>query len=135
MKIEKLQKNKRVMQFLDFNHELFITLLITFLLLLLAETVWEGSVSAYMNINYLLIIVIASGAISVITRKEEEKVEKVELKKKDYLYIGILGIAGSLIVWYKIQDIGGLAYLISIVAGVLIILLSLLLFKEDEKDG
>lgn len=135
MKIEKLQKNKRVMQFLEFNHELFITLLITFLLLLLAETVWEGSVSAYMNINYLLIIVIASGAISVITRKEEEKVEKVELKKKDYLYIGILGIAGTLIVWYKIQDIGGLAYLISIVAGVLIILLSLLLFKEDEKDG
>jgi len=40
-----------------------------------------------------------------------------------------------LIVWYKIQDIGGLAYLISIVAGVLIIMLSLLLFEEDEKDG
>lgn len=135
MKFGKLQNNKRVMQFLDFNHELFITMLVTFLLLLLAETIWTGSVSAYMNINYLLIIVIASGAVSVITRKEEETVEKVVLAKKDYIYIGTLGIAGSLIVWYKIKDIGIFAYLISIIAGALIILLSLLLFEEDEKDG
>ncbi|MFU8768028.1 MAG: hypothetical protein ACNA7I_10280, partial [Candidatus Methanoperedens sp.] len=59
----------------------------------------------------------------------------VELTRKDYLYIGALGIAGTLIVWYKIQDIGNLAYLISIVSGVLIIMLSLLLFEEDENDG
>jgi len=135
MNIEKLEKNKRVMQFLELNHELFSTLLVTFLLLLLAETVWEGSVSAYMDTNYLLVIVIVSGALSVLTRKEEEKVEKVELTRKVYLYIGTLGIAGTLIVWYKIQDIGGLAYLISIIAGVLIIMLSLLLFEEDENDG
>ncbi|MDW7728135.1 MAG: hypothetical protein SCH70_13730 [Candidatus Methanoperedens sp.] len=135
MNIEKLEKNKRVMQFLELNHELFSTLLVTFLLLLLAETIWSGSVSANMDTNYLLVIVIVSGALSVLTRKEEEKVEKVELTRKDYLYIGTLGIAGTLIVWYKIQDIGNLAYLISIVSGVLIILLSLLLFEEDENDG
>lgn len=134
MDIEKLKKNKRAMQFLDLNHEFLSTLLVTFLLLLLVETIWEGSVSAFMNINYLLIIVIVSGAISVLTRKEE-KAEKVNLTKKDYLYIGTLGIAGTLIIWYKIKDIGKLAYLISIVAGVLIILLSLLIFEEDEKDG
>lgn len=134
MDIEKLKKNKRAMQLLDLNHEFFSTLLVTFLLLLLVETIWGGSVSTFMNINYLLIIVIVSGAISVLTRTEE-KAEKVNLTKKDYLYIGTLGIAGALIIWYKIKDIGKLAYLISIVAGVLIILLSLLLFEEDEKDG
>lgn len=135
MNIEKLEKNRMVMTFMEFNHELFSTLLVTFLLLLLAETIWSGSVSAHLNINYLLVIVIISGAISILTRKEEQKVEKVKITKKDYLYIGALGIAGSLIIWYKIKDIGNLAYLISIVAGALIILLSLLLFKEDEKDG
>ena len=135
MKIEMLENNKIVMKLMEFNHELFSTLLVTYLLLLLAETIWSGSVSANMNINYLLIIVIISGAISVLTRKEEEKVEMVEITKKDYLYIVALGIAGSLIIWYKIKDIGNLAYLISIVAGVLIVLLSLLLFKEDENDG
>ena len=123
------------MKFMEFNHELFSMLLITYLLLLLAETIWGGSVSANMNINYLLISVIISGAISVLTRKEEENVEKVDITKKDYLYIGTLGIAGSLIIWYKIKDIGNLAYLISIVAGALIVLLSLLLFKEDENDS
>lgn len=135
MNIEKLEKNRMVMKFMEFNHDLFSTLLVTVLLLLLAETIWSGSVSAHLNINYLLVIVIISGAISVLTRKEEQKVEKVKITKKDYLYIGIMGIAGSLIIWYKIKDIGNLAYLISIVAGALIVLLSLLLFEEDEKDG
>lgn len=135
LNIEKLEKNKIVMKFMEFNHELFSTLLVTYLLLLLAETIWSGSVSANMNINYLLISVIISGAISVLTRKEEENVEKVEITKKDYLYIGTLGIAGSLIIWYKLKDIGNQAYLISIVAGALIVLLSLLLFKEDENDS
>jgi predicted membrane channel-forming protein YqfA (hemolysin III family) len=135
MNIEKLKKNKSVMLLLDLNHEFFSTLLVTFLLLLLAETIWEGSVSMYMNINYLLIIVIISGAISVLTRKEDVKAEKVALAKKDYIFIGATGIAGALIIWYKIKNIGKLAYLISIVAGVLIILLSLLLLEEDEKNG
>ena len=135
LNIETLEKNKIVIKFMEFNPELFFTLLVTYLLLLLAETIWTGSVSAHMNINYLLIIVIISGVISVLTGKEEEKVENVEVTKKDYLYIGALGIAGSLIIWYKIKDIGNLAYLISGVAGALIILLSLLLFKEDEIDG
>lgn len=133
--MQKLEKNKKVMQFLEFNHELFSTLLVTFLLLLLAETIWKDSVSTYMNINYFLIIVIISGIISVFTAKEEDKPEKVELTRKDYLYIVTLGAAGTFIVWYKIKNIGKLAYLISIVAGVLIILLSLLIFEEDEKDG
>ena len=127
-----LEKNDRVNQLLNMNHELFSTLLITYLLLLLAETIREGTVSAFMDMNYLLIIVIVTGVISVLTQKEEEKPEKVKLTGKDYIYIVILGVIGAAIVWYKIQDIGKLSYLISIIAGVLIILLSTLLFDEEE---
>lgn len=132
LNIETLEKNKIVMKFMEFNHELFLTLLVTYLLLLLAEMIWTGSISAHLNINYLLIIVIISGVVSVLTRKEEEKVENSEVTKIDSLYIGALGIAGSLIIWYKIKDLGNLAYLISGVAGALIILLSLLLFEEED---
>jgi hypothetical protein len=135
MNFEMLERNKIVMKFMEINHEFFSILLITYLLLFLAENIWTGSVSGALNINYLLTLLIISGAFSALTRKEEEKVEKVLITKKDYMYIGALGIAGSLIIWYKIKDIGNLAYLISIVAGALIVLLSLLLFKEDENDG
>jgi len=57
------------------------------------------------------------------------------LTKKDYFFIAVLEISGMLIIWYKIKEIGNLAYLISIIAGVLIIFISLLLNEEDEKDG
>jgi len=134
MKIEKLKTDKRVMKLLDINHNFFSMLLVTYLLLLLVETIWMGSVSAFFNLNYFLLILMISGAISVLTR-EEGKIKKVILTKKDYFFIAALGIAGMLIIWYKIKDIGNFAYLVSIIAGVLIILISVLLNEEDEKDG
>lgn len=132
MYIEKLEKNNTVKHYLDINQEFFSTMLLTYLLLLLAEFIWEGSVTNHINTNYFLIIVIISGAVSILTQKDVEKQEKVELTITDYRYIAILGIVGSLIIWYKIKDLGNLAYLISGVAGALIILLSLLLFEEED---
>ena len=132
MDIEKLEKKYTVKHYLEINHEFFSTMLVTYLLLLLAEFIWEGSVTNHINTNYFLIIVIISGAVSILTQKDVEKPEKVELTMTDYRYIAILGIAGAFIIWYKIKDIGNLAYLISGVAGALIILLSLLLFEEED---
>lgn len=128
------EKNEKIAYLLELNHSLFSNLFVVYLFLLLAETIQEGSVSIYMAINYLLIIVIASGIISVLTRSEDVKPEKVDPTKKDYVYIGAMGIAGASIIWYKTKNIGELAYLISVIAGVLIILFPLLLFEEDEND-
>jgi len=134
MNIEKLKKDERVTKLLDINYNFFSMLLVTYLLLLLVETIWTDSVSTFLNLNYFLLILMISGAISVLTR-EEEKIKKIILTKKDFFFIAALGIAGMLIIWYKIKDIGNLAYVISIIAGALIILISLLLNEEDEKDG
>ena len=134
MNIEKLKKDERVTKLLDINYNFFSMLLVTYLLLLLVETIWTDSVSTFLNLNYFLLILMISGAISVLTR-EEEKIKKIILTKKDFIFIAALGIAGMLIIWYKIKDIGNFAYLVSIIAGVLIILISLLLNEEDEKDG
>ena len=110
------------------NH-IFQTLLITYLILLLAEQIQPGIISVYINLNYLLIIVIISGILDVFSEPIEKKKEKVN--KKDYIFIIILGIIGFLIIKFKTSDLGFLSWIISIIAGILIILLSLLILEEQ----
>lgn len=109
---------------------LFQALLITYLLLLLIEQVWAGSVSLYMKLNYLLIAVIVTGILDVFS--EHEKQAHKETNWKDYVYIVLLGILGFAIIKFKTAQLGWLSWLISIIAGILIILLSLLVLEEDE---
>jgi len=52
---------------------------------------------------------------------------------KDHIFIIGAGILGSGIIYHKIQDTGWLSYVISAMAGILIILLSILIL-EDEND-
>ncbi len=110
---------------------LFQALLVTYLILLLAEQIWPASVSAYLKLNYLLIIVIIAGILDVFS---EHEIKKEKARKIDYVFIAILGIVGFLIIKFKTADLGWLSWLVSIIAGILIILLSLLILDEDEDD-
>jgi hypothetical protein len=114
----------------------FASLLTLYLILILIDTIWEGKISESINLNYLLIFVIATGVLSFI-RKDYLKKEMIAepMTKSDYLFIGVLSIAGSLIVWYKLQNIGTLAYMISILTGILIFLLSVLVLEEGERGA
>ena len=109
---------------------IFQTLLVTYLILLLTEQIYTGFVSVYLNLNYLLALVIATGILDIFTEKKEVK-QKV--KRKDYYLIYILGILGAAIIKYKTADLNYLSWIISIIAGILIILLSHLILEEDEK--
>ena len=111
------------------NH-LFQTLLVTYLILLLIEQIWTGVVSVYLNLNYLLVVVIIAGVLDVLSEQPERKKEGV--KKRDYVFIFILGVLGFIIIKYKIAVLGWLSWLISIIAGILIILLSLLVLEEED---
>jgi len=108
---------------------LFQTLLVTYLILLLLEQIWPGFVSIYLNLNYLLGLTVVAGILDVFTKKKKVK-EKV--KKSDYYLIYALGILGAIIIKYKTVDLNYLSWIISIIAGILIILLSHLIL-EDEK--
>ena len=110
---------------------LFQSLLVTYLILLLTEQIWQKSVSLYMNLNYLLIIVIVAGILDVFSEHEEQKDEKA--KKRDYIFMAILGILGFIILKFKTADLGWLSWVISAVAGVLIVLLSMLILGNDEE--
>lgn len=136
--LNKLKKNRIINYCLTLNQELFSSLLITYLLLLLGETLWEGFVTPYFNINNLLVIVIISGAIAVLTGKETNETgitgQKESIAIKDYIFIICAGILGSVIIKSKIPDMGWMSYVISVVSGLLIILLSILLLEGEEEN-
>ena len=111
----------------------FQILLVTYLIFLLAEQIWAGIVSQYLNLNYLLIAVIISGILDVFS--EHQKKEKEQVTRKDYFFIFALGIAGFIILKFKTSQLGWLSWLISIIAAILIILLSLLVLEEEDEDG
>ncbi|MDP1728986.1 MAG: DUF1616 domain-containing protein [archaeon] len=115
----------------EFVNTLFQSFLVTYLILLLIEQIWASSVSTYMNLNYLLIIVIILGILDVFSEHKKSIFQKPNWK--DYGFISILGIAGFLIIKFKTFELGWLSWLISIIAGILIILLSLLVLEEDEE--
>ncbi|MHA1833450.1 MAG: hypothetical protein ACTSV7_05615 [Candidatus Baldrarchaeia archaeon] len=138
VKIKKLKRivegNQLLQDIFDIIHKVFLILLVVFLVSLLVESVWEKLLSAYLDLNKLLIIVIVLGVITILTRREREKVVKVEVTWKDLVYIGVVSFACFVIVWWKIKDLGlgWLTYLIPVVSGFLVFLLSLVILLEEE---
>ena len=104
----------------------------TYLILLLIEQIWTGVVSVYMNLNYLLIIVIIAGIVDVFSEQPLKKKEYV--RNIDYIFIVFLGILGFGIIKYKTIELGWLSWVISVIAGILIILLSLLILEEEDEQ-
>lgn len=111
------------------THRLFFAMLVMFLLLALIETVWQGSLTTNLNLNFLIIIVIVL-VFSLLTTKEETRIPR-EVTTKDYALIAVTGVACILIVCYKIQSLGWFSYAISTMAGMLVILTSILTMKEE----
>lgn len=114
---------------------LFPVLLITFLILILLETISNGSVSSYINLNQLLVTVIIVGIIAVLSAPSKADSKKTErLTRKNIFIIICAGIGGAVIIWYKTRDIGWLSYVISLLGGGLIVLLPALIWRGDEVD-
>jgi FlaA1/EpsC-like NDP-sugar epimerase len=115
--------------------QLFTTLLITYLLLLLIETIFPASVSRYLNLNYWLIAVIVTGVITVLSRqKSEKREEKTPVKKGNITIFVCAGLIGAALIWYKTRDTGWLSYLISLAGGIIIVLLSVLVWQDDGEE-
>lgn len=134
----------------------FNSLLVIYLLLLLLNQLFEWDSGKVLSMNYLLILVILSGILFMFTNKEEklDKGDALKIKKgkkvvreynmesysdilgKNYTWlVYILGILGFVIIKLKTFELGWLSWVLSIVAGMLIILLSLLVLEEDEDEN
>jgi hypothetical protein len=115
--------------------QLFITLLTTYLLLLLLENIFPESVSRFFNLNHLLTAVIACGIVTVLTLKDTRKDREEMPVTRSYIitFIG-MGLGGAALIWYQTQEIGWPSYVVSLAGGGLIILLSLLIWKKDGEE-
>lgn len=106
-----------------------------FLLALLLQQFKPDFVEHHINLTYFLVLVIIFEIISILTAGEEKSPNPSEpLAKRDYVLVALAGIAGAVLVWYKIQDIGWLSYFIALISGVLIILLSILVLGEEGEN-
>jgi len=117
--------------------EIFQYSLITYLILLLAETIKQGLVSFFFNLNILLAVVLISGIAMVLTHNERldealKTGQHHKIKTSDVEYIILLSLGGALLVWYKTQDLGILAIVISVLTAIIIVLLSLLVLLDKE---
>ena len=115
------------------NQEFFSVILVTYLLLLLLEEIKEGFVSNFLNLNIILGITLISGIITVFGGEGKKK-EIEHFEKKDYMWIFALGALGAALIFYKTRSLGTLAYLISAISGILIVLLSVLILGDDSSN-
>jgi hypothetical protein len=117
------------------TRQLFITLLVTYLLLLLIEAIFPMSVSRYLNLNYWLIAVIVTGIVTILTRHEIAQPEETKpIAGGNIIMLICIGIIGGALIWYKTKEIGWISYLVSISGGALIVLLAILIWQKDGEE-
>lgn len=113
--------------------EFFQYSLITYLILLFAETIKEGFVSFFFDLNILLVVVLLSGVIMVLTHHEElEKLKKPhKINGADIQNIFLFSVGGALLVFYKTFELGVIAFVIAGLTALIIALLSYLLLSDE----
>lgn len=115
---------------------IFQVSLITYLVMLLMETVKVGFVSNYFNLNLLLGVVFVSGVFMVLTGDwySRFKSQKKSITEKDIYYIISVSLGAGALIYYKTKELGKISIAISIIAVLIILLLSLLIFSEDNSN-
>jgi magnesium-transporting ATPase (P-type) len=119
-----------------FIRYLFLPVLGVYLLLLLIDAIFPDSISRYVNLDYLLIPAIFTGIIAVLTGfKKERSPEERRMVKGDIIPVICFGIIGAVIVWYQTRDAGWLTYVISPVSGMIIVLLTMVIWQNPEEEN
>lgn len=124
LQIRKLNDFRAIVNFL------FQLFLVVYLILLLIN---EFVAVKFMNLNYLLVLTIISGVLTVIFPVKKE-VEEKPMKSFDKVLIYVLAIIGMILIFIKTKDLGWLSYVISIISGVLIVLVGYLVYEDDEEE-
>ena len=110
----------------------FQSLLLLFLVVLLLREFFPEIVNAYININWFMVVVIVFGALSILFPVNKAEEIRSEPTWKDKLLVIVLGVIGTLIIFLKIRTLGWIGYVIAILGGAIIILLSWLILTEKD---
>ena len=118
--------------FSDFCGKIFSILLIVYLTLLLIEQFFKNPFKQFFNLNVALIMLIVSGSLYVISIREKEiEQQEYEIKRKDILFIILLGIIGSVLIWIRTKEYGPISYYVSIVSGFFMIIFMYYILKVE----
>ena len=135
-KIHLTERERYILEHLKYIFSyVFQALLFLFLLTLLVREFYPELINSKININWFMIIVIVFGALSILFPVNQQVPEKKQTTWKEHLLVIILGIAGAFIIFLKLKALGWLSYVISILGGMIIILLSWLLLNEEEENS
>gem|GEM_PF-1773905 len=131
-RLNKILNNRIYREMTGILQDSFGVLLVIYLLLLLADTIWEKSVSSLLNMNIMMIIVIIFAVIVTFTQPEiKEEPEHRKYGKKFTIFSVCIGIVGAIIIWYKTNEIGWLSCLVSIIGGAMITLVSIIVMDGN----
>lgn len=120
-----------------FNHNLFSTLFITMLLLLLMENIWPHSVSIYFEVKYIVIPTIISGLADLLLFKEEFKDHKQIKQSSNIMHIIlaiVIVIIGLFAVEHKLSYAASIVNEVAILSGMLMLTVSLIFCDFELKD-
>ena len=112
----------------------FQILLFLFLLTLLAQQFYPDFINTRININWFMIAVIIFGAISILFPPKQSLKTEAPPDWRDFLLVIALGILGAVIIFLKLKNLGWIGYLISVLGGLIIILLSWLVLAEKDNE-
>lgn len=132
-------------------NELFQVSLVTYLILLLLETLDKGFVSNVFNLNYLLGVVLISGILKVLPISYKKNLNQWEIidlglfrlldqirpkgiSENQFYFIILIGIGGAGLVYFKTRELGYISLLIAGITCLIIFLLSYLIFTDPEVD-
>jgi hypothetical protein len=126
--------------------ELFHIALITYLCLLTIETIKEGYISYFFNLNWLLGLILCSGIIMVLTESAPYTYRRKLLhpfvayvkpdnrgKERNWYFNLMMSLLGGLFVYYKTQALGNISLFISSITTIIILFLTYVMFNEKEK--
>ncbi|MBI3486025.1 hypothetical protein HY025_03700 [Candidatus Daviesbacteria bacterium] len=130
--------------------ELFQVSLVTYLILLVLETLQTGFVSNFFNMDVLFFIVLVSGIVMVLPTSEKKELSQwelvdkrlgellatINLKKvfaeKDFYFSLLISLGGGVLIYFKTQELGSISIIISLVTAVIIALLSYLILIDNK---
>jgi len=118
--------------FLRINRFLFLIITFVYLLLLIINQFWNKIFKEYLNINAIFILLLIDGILFLLPmfEKKDKINKKRKIKIEEYFLFLIMGIICSVLVWIKIKDFGTISYIISSIAGLIILVLPILLFYD-----
>lgn len=121
-------------QFFNIIIDFFQVSLLLYLLLFVFDEFKMGFVSNFINLNWILGIVVISGVLILFFKNKFIQEKSLIINRKvDLFFISLISLVVIFFVYQEIRDLKWLALVISILSGILIWFISYFIIKDEEK--